>query len=243
MINNRFSYVRSKNRHLLTESMPTKIDHIVIGAESLRQGVDYVRNLLGVDIPYGGEHQKMGTHNHLMKLGGNVFFEIIAVHNEIEPPSYPRWFGLDDPFVRKQIEIQPTLLTWVVNTGDINQLIKQAKYSLGEPTLINRGNLKWYFGLPDDGRLLGGGMLPYAIEWLTEKHPSADMADLGCCLDSLEIRHPYTAWLESALESIGVLNLVKIVPLPKNEAPYLIAHIRTPNGKKDMCSCKLSINH
>ncbi|MEE8364674.1 MAG: VOC family protein [Gammaproteobacteria bacterium] len=42
---------------------------MVIAADSLEQGVDYVRSTLGVDIPRGGVHQTMGTHNHLMQLG------------------------------------------------------------------------------------------------------------------------------------------------------------------------------
>jgi len=47
--------------------MQTRIDHLVIGAADLTQGIDYVKECLGVDMPYGGEHEKMGTHNHLMQ--------------------------------------------------------------------------------------------------------------------------------------------------------------------------------
>lgn len=220
--------------------MQTGIDHIVIGAGSLKQGVDYVRDCFGVDIPYGGAHQKMGTHNHLMQLGDNVFLEVIAVNHEIEPPNRPRWYGLDDPFIQQQIKMQPKLLTWVVNTRNINALIRQANFSPGKAELIHRGELSWYFGLPGDGRLLAGGMLPYAIEWLTEKHPSAKMADLGCRLHRLEIYHPHPPWLQSALASIGALDLVKINALPKNKAPYLTASVGTPLGTKELRSCVVS---
>lgn len=217
--------------------MQTRIDHLVIGAASLAQGVEYVKACLGVDIPYGGVHMKMGTHNHLMQLGDDIFFEVIAINHEADPPDRPRWFGLDDPFVRQQIEIQPTLLTWVVNTGSINELIRQATFSAGKAELISRGNLSWFFGLPGDGRLLAGGMLPYAIEWQTDRHPSVNMADLGCTLQGLEIHHPYPLWLQSALASIGAADLVKICPLPKNETPYLVAHIGTAHGVKALRSC------
>jgi hypothetical protein len=217
--------------------MQTRIDHLVIGAGNLMQGVDYVRNCLGVNIPYGGVHREMGTHNHLMRLGDGVFLEVITKNHEIESPNSPRWYGLDDPFIQKQIEMQPTLLTWVVNTGNINELIRRAKFSLGKTKLISRGDLSWYFGLPDDGRLLAGGMLPYAIEWQTDEHPSANMTDLGCSLHRLEIYHPYSSWIQSSIKSIDALNLVKINSLPKNEAPYLIAYIRTPNGIKQLYSC------
>ena len=58
----------------------TKIDHLVVGAANLSAGVEYVNRLLGVDIPYGGEHEKMGTHNHIMQLGSRLFLEVIAIN-------------------------------------------------------------------------------------------------------------------------------------------------------------------
>ena len=85
-------------------NIQTQIDHLVIGARSLTEGVNYVKDLLGVDMPYGGVHPKMGTHNHLMQLGNDAFLEIIAVNHNSEPPDRPRWFGLDDGFIRQRIE-------------------------------------------------------------------------------------------------------------------------------------------
>jgi len=104
--------------------MKTGIDHLVIGATDLTRGIDYVRECLGIDMPYGGVHGKMGTHNHLVRLGGDVFLEVIAVNPDIELPESPRWYGLDDPYIRRQIEAQPTLLTWVVNTKNIEKLLR-----------------------------------------------------------------------------------------------------------------------
>lgn len=216
--------------------MTTEIDHLVIGAANLKQGVEYVKNILGVDIPYGGAHAKMGTHNHLMRLGKNTFLEIIAINNQINPPDNPRWFGLDDPFVRQKIELEPALLTWVVNTKSINELIRGAGFSLGSAELITRGELSWYFGLPEDGRLLGEGMLPYAIEWQTDIHPSLNMANLDCNLCKIEIHHPYSQWLRCALKSIDAQNLVEIKELPNNTCPFFVAHISTPFGIKKLSS-------
>lgn len=216
--------------------MKTQIDHLVIGAETLSEGVNYVKTLLGVDMPFGGVHTQMGTHNHLMRTGQNTFLEIIAINHDIAPPNRPRWFGLDDPFIRQQIDTQPSLLTWVVNTRDILELMQRSTFSLGKQERISRGKLHWYFGLPDDGRLLAGGMLPYVIEWQTDKHPSVNMTDLGCTLDRLEIYHPYPRWLQSALSSIGASGLVRIYPLPINEVPYMTAYINSPFGIKKLCS-------
>lgn len=216
--------------------MQTRIDHLVIGAKDLAQGIAYVKECLGIDIPYGGVHETMGTHNHLMQLGNNSFLEVIAINPDGEAIEHPRWYGLDDPFVRQQILVQPALLTWVVNTTDINAFLLDAKMSFGKSTLIRRDNLSWYFGLPNDGRLLSAGILPYVIEWQTNSHPSVNMADLGCRLLGLHIHHPYPSWLQTILQSIGAQNLVTIHGLPTNETPYLVTVIKTPNGIKELRS-------
>ena len=214
----------------------TRIDHLIIGAATLEQGAAFVEETLGVAIPYGGVHEKMGTHNRLMQLGGEVYLEVIAINPDGEPPEFPRWCGLDDPHVNRQLMKQPTLLAWVVNTKDIEKLLRQAVFSFGRSRPLSRGHLSWYFGLPDDGRLLAGGMLPYVIEWRTESHPSTNMADAGCRFRGLEIHHPYPSWLRSVLASIGAADLVGIHPLQKNRPPYLVAHIETPAGPKDLRS-------
>lgn len=87
--------------------MRTRIDHLVIGAASLAQGVAYVNRLLAVDIPYGGEHRTMGTHNHVMKIGEDLFLEVLAINPANDPLEKPRWYGLDDPYVRQALQSQP----------------------------------------------------------------------------------------------------------------------------------------
>jgi len=54
------------------------LDHLTVAALSLDEGVAHVRRALGVEIPPGGAHPIMGTHNHLMQLGNSVFLEVIA---------------------------------------------------------------------------------------------------------------------------------------------------------------------
>ena len=39
------------------------LDHVTIGCASLAQGIAYVRERLGVEVPAGGQHPRMGTHN------------------------------------------------------------------------------------------------------------------------------------------------------------------------------------
>ena len=213
-----------------------KFDHLVIGAADLEQGVAYIKDQLGIDIPFGGVHITMGTHNHLVQLGNEVFLEIIAVNPEIDAPESPRWYGLDDPFILAKIQQQATLLAWVVNTESITNTMQGSQFSFGEATLVTRGDLSWHFGIPDDGRLLAGGMLPYIIEWHSELHPSEKMADLGCRFQQLDIYHPNPIWLTSILESIGADTLVNVIALGRGQAPYLEAIIDTPKGIKHLRS-------
>jgi Glyoxalase-like domain len=210
--------------------MQTCLDHLVIGAASLEAGIEYVKEVLGVDIPAGGHHEKMGTCNHLMQLGNDVFLEVIAIDETLAAPSRPRWYGLDDPFVVQKIKTRPALLTWVVNTPDIKGFQSNTMFSFGTFEQVSRGQLSWLFGIPDDGRLLAAGMVPYVIEWMTKPHPVKTMSDKGCHLKALHIHHPHADWLQNILSDVGAADLVEIHPLNGHEAPRLTAQIETPSG-------------
>ena len=207
-----------------------RIDHIVIAADNLAQGVDYVRETLGVEIPKGGFHKTMGTHNHLMQLGNETYIELIAIDPQAGIPPHPRWFGLDQALMRESLKQRPRLITWVMNTGNIQQLASQASFAVGRPTALSRDNLRWEIALSDDGRLLADGLLPYCIQWHSSPHPSQGMAELGCNLKSLAIHHNRPQWIAAQLESIGANHLVGIESIPDTEAAYLSAVVETQNG-------------
>ncbi|MCP4980995.1 MAG: VOC family protein [Gammaproteobacteria bacterium] len=206
------------------------LDHIVIAAATLQQGVDYVRSTLGIEVPKGGVHQTMGTHNHLIQLGNDAYLEIIAISPNTEAPARPRWFALDCARMRASIEQQPRLITWVMNTTDIKQLVESSSFEIGAPTAFSRDNLKWVIALPDDGRLLANGMLPYCIQWHSNPHPSQAMADPGCLLQALTIYHNRPRWITERLDAMEAGHLVDVEAIPDSEAPYLSATIDTPGG-------------
>ncbi len=213
--------------------MITRFDHLVIGAANLDQGANYVRETLGVNIPRGGVHEKLGTHNLLMRLSETTFFEVIAISPDIPAPSRPRWFGLDDPEVRRALQHSPALLTWVANTTDINACLAATPIDLGQPDIISRDHLSWTFGLPEDGRLFEMGLLPCLIEWHSRPHPAAAMADLGCRLQELTLYHPNPNWLASILETIKLSGQVTLASLPdQHRSPLLEARLETPTGIK-----------
>jgi hypothetical protein len=212
--------------------MQSFFDHLVVGAETLEQGVQYLHERFGVEIPFGGKHPQMGTHNCLTRLSQTSFLEIIAIDPEAIQPAQPRWFGLDDNHIRDRLAKGPRLLTWVVNTGDITATLAEAQVDSGLAQPISRGELRWYFGVPDDGRLLGGGMLPYIISWQPpdQTHPASNMADTGCRLNALKLYTPFPEWTENHLESIGASSAITVIPLESQQTAYLEAEFDTPNG-------------
>jgi hypothetical protein len=207
-----------------------RLDHIVVAAESLPQGADYLRGLLGVEVPAGGAHQTMGTHNLLMQLGGDSYLEVIAIDPAGAIPQRPRWFDLDQGLMRASLDERPRLITWVMNTPDIHALAANAGSDIGTPTALSRDGLEWEIALTDDGRLLADGMLPYCIQWHSSPHPSRTMSDLGCRLQKLIIHHNRPDWLAERLESLGATHLVEIEEIPDSESPRLSAIIETPKG-------------
>ena len=206
------------------------LDHIVIAAHDLKQGADYLGSILGVKIPAGGKHQTMATHNLVMQLGNDAYLEVIAIDPDCQPPRHPRWFALDTASMRAAIREQPRLITWVINTTDVQTLATQADFDIGKPTELSRDSLRWEFALPDDGRLLGGGALPYCIQWHSSPHPSQNMADTGCLLQELSIHHNRPRWLNDRLDAIEASHLVQIESLADSETHYLEAVIDTPKG-------------
>ncbi len=77
--------------------MKHKIDHIAIGTSSLEQGIAAMKQSLGVELPRGGKHDTMSTHNCVMQAGNDSFFELIAIDPEAPAdPGRTRWFSLDE---------------------------------------------------------------------------------------------------------------------------------------------------
>ena len=87
--------------------MTTAVDHLVVAAATLEQGVAWCEARLGVTPGPGGRHVLFGTHNRLLKIATPVFsdayLEIIAIDPEAPPQRRPRWFGLDDPALQQQL--------------------------------------------------------------------------------------------------------------------------------------------
>jgi Glyoxalase-like domain len=207
-----------------------ELDHIVIAAQNLDAGVRFIRDKLGVDIPPGGRHESMGTHNHVMRLGRGSFLEVIAIDPAGRTPDRPRWFDLDDPGMAARLREGPRLVAWVIRTTDIVAAVNAAAISLGTITPLRRDALSWRLTVPDDGHMPGGGTIPHIIEWDAGLRPWEQMADLGCSLAALTLADPDGDWLNEVLRSLGAeaLPSVKVV---EGGPPRLSAKIVTPSGR------------
>lgn len=207
--------------------MKNKIDHFAIGADSLDQGIAALRSSLGIEVPRGGKHDVMGTHNCVVQAGSESFLEILAIDPEAGEPARPRWFTLDAPETRARLRERPRALCWVVGTDDLDAVIAASSVKLGEVVTFTRGDRSWRLTVPDDGSLPEAGLLPAFIEWSPGAHPSSAMQDLGIALDSIRLGHPDPSYLKDLLKTLGVDHLADVETA---DEPSLTFALSAPGG-------------
>ncbi len=215
----------------------TQIDHLVVAADTLAQGVAWCEQLLGVTPGPGGKHSFMGTHNRLLSIGSPAFpkayLEIIAIDPDATPPPRPRWFGLDTAALREAVRVRPRLLHAVARTARIDSL-RSALAELGQdigPVLAAEratpsGLLCWRISVRDDGALLCGGALPTLIEW-GDVHPADSMAPGVLSLQSVTL-----GGLPPAV--FRALNLGEVQV--DSQGPALRVTLNTPRGLLQLSS-------
>ena len=212
------------------------IDHLAVTAPSLAVGAAYVRDLLGVAPQAGGEHPRMGTHNLLLRLGEDLFLEVIAPNPAAPPPLRPRWFGLD----ALAPGTPPALSVWVARTADIQAAADACPESLGIIEPMQRGALTWRITIPADGSLPMEGIAPVLIEWQAEPHPAANLQDHGLSLARLVLHHPEPERVARLLEPLGLASQVVVAAPQAGTRPALVAHINTPQGPRVLASARES---
>ena len=207
--------------------MAEKIDHFAIGAESLEQGVEAMRELIGVDVPRGGKHGAMSTHNCVMQAGNESFFELLAIDPDAPDPGRQRWFTLDDPATQAKIAERPRALCWVVGTDDLDAIVEASPLDLGEVVLFTRGERSWRLTVPKDGSLPENALLPAFIEWSPGPHPSQGQQDLGVTLNKVKLKHPDPAYLQSLFKTLKIEHLAEI---ERGDTAGLVFELDTPKG-------------
>ena len=221
------------------------VDHLVVLAPSLAEGVAWCEATLGVVPGPGGEHPLMGTHNRLIPVNTAAFprtyLEIIAINREAAPQraaGAKRWFDLDDETLQARLRTQgPQLAHWVAEVPDLPQALATLSaqgIDRGQVVAASRptpqGLLRWQISVRDDGQRLLGGCLPTLIQW-GDTHPTQAMADQGVALESLQLTHPEAGTLRQALDAVG------LGAIPVHTGPArLQARLRTPRGPVDLIS-------
>src|SRR6218665_722807 len=103
--------------------MKARIDHLVVVAASLAEGVAWCERTLSITPGPGGEHPLMGTHNRLFRIATvnfpRAYFEIIAVNPNCPQPvpaRVGRWFDMDNAVMMARVmKDGPQLAHFVAN--------------------------------------------------------------------------------------------------------------------------------
>ena len=200
------------------------LDHIVLAAETLEEGVTYVQDRLAVDLEEGGEHALFGTHNRLLGLG-DCYFEVIARNPSAERANRSIWFDLE------RFSGPPRVITWVCQTSDMGLTLKALPYDPGKIVTVTRDDLIWDLTIREDGRLAMDGTAPLIIDWKNINSPTKRLPDTGCRLKKLTIFHPRTAqlseWVEHSLQDLRIV-------FKTAEVSKITLTLTTPNGDVDL---------
>ncbi|HEY8904836.1 MAG TPA: VOC family protein [Rhodoferax sp.] len=226
--------------------MKTQIDHLVIVAHTLAQGVQWCEATLGVTPGPGGDHAQYGTHNRLFKIATPAYplayLEIIAINSEAKKPvntGAKRWFDMNDAALQAAVATEPRLVHFVAQTDDIQAgraALKAEGIDRGPAVHASRhsrkGLLQWQITVRDDGQRLFDGALPSLIQWgkpdaaePLRLHPRNSLPRSGVTLQSVSITHPSAAKLQAAYDAIGLIG-VMVDTGPAN----ISATLHTPKG-------------
>lgn len=183
--------------------VPADLDHILLGADDLDHGIDWMQERSGVRAIFGGVHPGRGTRNALLLLGPRRYLEIIAP----DPQQADATSGNDIAHGLHGLR-EPRLIRWAVHTNDLASLAQKAGaagIAIDEPRDGSRvrpdgKTLRWSsFTLKNDF----DGVLPFFIEWNHGSiHPSQD-APAGCTLEHFFLESPGMNDVRSVAGKLG----------------------------------------
>lgn len=209
-----------------------RLDHLTIIAPTLAEGVAHLRECLGLDVPFGQRHVYMGTHNHLLQLGGSVYLEVVAIDPEGAKPPCPRWFGLDDQAsVRAAWESGRRLRGWVAGSDDIAGVLAGREAIFGKAISLPPAAPVFEFSLRDDDGLPLDGAAPCLIDRRGKARNMATIPDLGARLHSFSLEHPDPAAIVALYRELAIDRPPAIV---QGDASRWRAQIETPAGMREL---------
>jgi hypothetical protein len=206
-------------------SVPTDLDHILLGVNDLDRGIAWMEERSGVRAMFGGVHPGRGTRNALLSLGPLRYLEIIAP----DPAQLSSATQAESMGDHLKAFTEPRLIGWAAHTRNLMEVVKKAAAAgidIQNPRDGSRAR--------PDGKVLRwrsaalqtdfDGILPFFIEWGAETiHPSQD-APAGCTLERFAIESPSLKEIRRVVGQFG-LN----VDAKSGKKPLLHASI---TGKK-----------
>jgi len=243
------------------------LDHLVVAAATLEDGIAWCERTLGHVPQAGGRHAFMGTHNRILSIASarfpRAYLEVIAIDPDGVAPAQPRWFGLDEPALQSALEAGPRLIHWVARCDDVRAVatgFRAAGFEPGDIVHAERatpqGLLRWQISVRSDGRRLADGAVPTLIEW-GDVHPSSSLPASGCALAGFELpglsAGPLDAWLSNAAAGVteataGKQSGSRSVPASEHpgSGPHLVAApivatLDTPRGQVILESIGLAL--
>jgi hypothetical protein len=219
--------------------MQCELDHLVLAARKLDEGVAWCEATLGIVPGPGGKHALMGTHNRVFAIGSKTFprayFEVIAIDPDAALPGRKRWFDLDDAALQATLARGPRLVHWVARTAALDAAVSalaslgvEAGSVLQASRATPQGELRWRIAVRDDGLRLFGGALPRLIEWGTT-HPTDALPASGVTLVALTLGAGDAPALQPALRVLGLA-------AARADDPALRATLDTPRGTVTLLS-------
>lgn len=194
--------------------VPVDLDHILLGANDLDQGIDWMQERSGMRAIFGGVHPGRGTRNALLSLGPRRYLEIIA-----PDPHQADTTSRDEMPNSLRALHEPRLIGWAVHTNDLAGLVQKASaagIAIENPRDGSRvrpdgETLRWSsFSLQKNF----DGALPFFIEWdRNSVHPSQD-APSGCTLQHFFLESPAMEDVRSVAGKLGLEVAVKRAGTP-----------------------------
>lgn len=210
-----------------TAAPPAQLDHLVLAATTLADGIEFIAEVTGVTPQPGGKHVAMGTHNALLRLGDRVYLEIIAIDPDGIKPPRPRWFDLDDIALQSELTERPQLVAWAARTADIESSAAACPIPLGVVTPFERGDYRWRITIPGDGKRPGKGIVPALIQWDVPTHPADRLPPTKVTIAQVAAAHADPASVRSALAALGLADVVQVT---YDRHARLAAMLWTPRG-------------
>ncbi len=194
------------------------LDHVILGIDSLNEGINEFSRLTGVAPKRGGQHPGRGTENALVSLGEGRYLEILA------PVS-----GRPADAAHARPKLTPT--GWALHARDLPALVARLRgsgFTVSGPSPGSRRQpdgtlLEW-----QTAAVTGSGLeiAPFFIQWSkATAHPSTT-SPTGCRLVDLEVTDPQPARLAEFFRVSGFAVTVRT-----GSAPRLALTLECPHGR------------